>query len=771
MSRFRDLLADGRQRALLQATAVFAASSWVVLQVLDVLINNGIVPTWVFRGALILLLVGLPVVLVTSFVQASRAAPASEGGSREPTGQPAHGGPSPGGEVSSADGVESARESPAHQRLFTWRNAVLGGVGAFTLLGFASVGYMGLRAMGVGPFGTLLAKGLIEEGAQVVVADFGDGGGDGEMAGVVKRALLIDLMQSPLLRVLDGAELREPLARMQVADGAPVTAEVATQLAQREAYALVIAGDIAPLGTGWLLTASIHGGDGFERLAGFRETARDDGELVDAVERLSRSIRDRVGESLRSVRTGPPLAQVTTASLPALRAYTRGVQAEAVGDTRTALAEFERAVTLDSTFAMAHRKISVALGNLGERPADMRQAARRAWELSERLPPRERHLATGYYHQRYSGDVEAALRAFESALMLDSSDVAVRNNLAVTYRFVGRHEDAVRHFSAAVQQQNNWVLWYNLAFERHLMGDIVGALATLDSATAALPGWNRAHRFRALFQASAGDLEGADASLSALEAVASTALERTEARQLRYALAANRGRVAEAEQALDAPGAELFMADPAYLAVARARLRLLAADTAAAVALAAESVTAAIAGRTDARELDFSALLEVLVEAGALAEARRTMELWDRTFPRSERGIESGVPSDLWSVRMASLAGDHAAAMSALEALLRAAGSGANEIQYALGRVHDAAGRTDLAVAAYEAWLAQPEPLRAWDFLATTFTLRRLAELHEAAGRRAKALEYLARFAERWQDADAELQGRVAAARAALAAM
>src|SRR5690606_22277161 len=63
-------------------------------------------------------------------------------------------------------------------------------------------------------------------------------------------------------------------------------------------------------------------------LVAFRSTARDSTELIDAVDDLSRQVRDRIGEPLKSIRASEPLHAVTTSSLPALRKY---AEAELIG--------------------------------------------------------------------------------------------------------------------------------------------------------------------------------------------------------------------------------------------------------------------------------------------------------------------------------------------------------------------------------------------------------------------------------------------------------
>src|SRR5690606_1287068 len=152
---------------------MFLATAWVVLQVLDVLIQNGMIPAWAFKTAVVLLLIGLPVVLATAFVQEGivRRDPGPSGPGDAPAPGPAaergraagEGAPRGAGHPSGPGaGPPGATERSAVHRLLTWRNAVLGGVAAFALLGMGAAGYMGMRTLGIGSPGTLLAQGVLE---------------------------------------------------------------------------------------------------------------------------------------------------------------------------------------------------------------------------------------------------------------------------------------------------------------------------------------------------------------------------------------------------------------------------------------------------------------------------------------------------------------------------------------------------------------------------------------------------------------------------------
>ena len=54
---------------LWKVLGVYAAGSWVVLQVVDLLADNVGLPSWVFTFALTLLIIGLPIVGATAYLQ------------------------------------------------------------------------------------------------------------------------------------------------------------------------------------------------------------------------------------------------------------------------------------------------------------------------------------------------------------------------------------------------------------------------------------------------------------------------------------------------------------------------------------------------------------------------------------------------------------------------------------------------------------------------------------------------------------------------------
>jgi len=122
MSRLRQLIGEVHRRSLWQVLLIYVGASWAVLQVVDTLAGALQLPDWLEPVAMVLLIVGLPIVLATAFVQ--------EGG--------------PGGDRAEPAVATDSRQSDggAVGSLFTWRNAIAGGVLAFAAWGVVAAAWI-----------------------------------------------------------------------------------------------------------------------------------------------------------------------------------------------------------------------------------------------------------------------------------------------------------------------------------------------------------------------------------------------------------------------------------------------------------------------------------------------------------------------------------------------------------------------------------------------------------------------------------------------------
>lgn len=424
-------------RGMLRRALWWYAGSLVAVLVLAQAAVVGIgLPDWVLPGAAIVMLLGLPVILFTGYVQsvAHRTLTATPG-SR--TGQ-------------NTMASLALRASPH----LSWNRTARGGIYALSMFIVAVGVFMLLRAAGVGPFGSMLAAGQLGSTDQLLLADFRVVGGDSSLGATISEAVRSNISQSKVIRLLSPAAVSEALQRMRRGPGERLTLPLARELALRDGIPAVIDGEIVGVGGGFLVTIRLVTADSGLELAGFRKAAGRVTDLIPVVDALSLKLRGRIGESLKDVRASTPLAQATTSSLPALKKFSEAQRKTATADFRGAIDLLTEAIALDSNFALAHRNLAEALNNAGRDPARADAAIARAFALSERLPERERWIVTGEYYRasvgpsrslRYARDRKRAQEAYAQAFALgDRSNTNSFSNILVDRREYGRADSITR---------------------------------------------------------------------------------------------------------------------------------------------------------------------------------------------------------------------------------------------------------------------------------------------------------------------------------------
>ncbi len=421
MSGFKQLIHEIHRRSLWQVLGIYAVASWIVLQVVDVIGNNFGLREWAAPAALVLLLLGLPVVLATAFVQEGVTTNTPEAESQSLTDV---------GEVPPPPPPDAS----GRHRLFTWRNALVGGGLAFALLGVATAGYLFMRTAGIGPAGTLVAAGVLDERDRIIVAELSSGSGDEALARTLTEALRTDLAQSPVVTLLSADQVSDALQRMRLAPDSRLDLALARELATREGIKAVIGGQVNAAGSGYVLTAQVLSAADGGVLVSRRESAASENEVIDAIDRLSKGIRERLGESLKSVRSSPPLARMTTGSLDALEKFQEGDRRLQLGDRDGGLELLYEAVAIDTAFAAAWRRIATELGNPGN-PADVRareiEAATKGYVHQDRLTEFEQVRAEAIYHRSVTGDQDRELAVYERGVADWPESTSLLNNLAV----------------------------------------------------------------------------------------------------------------------------------------------------------------------------------------------------------------------------------------------------------------------------------------------------------------------------------------------------
>ena len=285
----------------------------------------------------------------------------------------------------------------------------------------------------------------------VLIADFANTTGDDVFDGTLRHAMAVQLGQSPYLNVFPEERVRETLRYMGKPPDAPVTRELAREIAQRQGVKALLAGSIAGLGRHYVINLEAINaatGESFLREqieAESREKVL--GRLGEAAARL----RERLGESVASIeKFAAPIEQATTPSLEAFKAYDLGRQKHFSGRYFEAIPLYRRAVELDPSFAIAYAALAISYGTAREDDLAA-QFAERAFALRERVTERERFYISARYYVDVLGDGDRAIEVLELWKQTYPRDFVPRTNLGARYSAIGQHERALADAQEALR--------------------------------------------------------------------------------------------------------------------------------------------------------------------------------------------------------------------------------------------------------------------------------------------------------------------------------
>jgi eukaryotic-like serine/threonine-protein kinase len=764
---------------LRKALAIYAAAFIAVAILAKAAIVGIGLPDWVFPGSLILMALGLPVILWTGYVQRVTR--------RAVTATPTF---TPGGTPSAIQGTMATIALRAAPHV-SWYRTARGGAYALGVFVLSIAGFMSLRAMGVGAFGSLVASGKLKSKEPLLITDFRVTNADTSLGRVVSDAVRAGLSQSSVLSLMSTGAIGQALQLMEKPPLSRVDLALARQVAQRAGAKAIVDGDITGVGSGYIVVLRLVTADSGTELWSSRETGDGPKGLIDATDRLTRDLRGKAGESLKSVQEAAPLAEVTTTSLDALRKYSEGARYhDVLADWPNAIAKFREAVAIDSNFAMAWRKLGAALGNGGHPASEANAALEQAHRHRDHLSPGERDYEEAYYYVQGPGhDRAKGVALYEGLVRRGDATAAV--NLALVYLTRRQQELAESTYAKATGAGAARALaMYEVTWPQMNLGRWAQAESSAAAAERTFPNNSTAPIVRAYLLYHAGALDSLQRYLDALRHSPRTDL-RPQASFEAGNLALVQGRLKRGLSLLSESTAE---------AAAVGNVSNIVADTANAIRIelatlgesprAVDRLDATLTGKPlKGLALDdrpYFSVARTFARLGHPERARAVLAEYDRDVRDStyRRTHEPELHVALGEIALAENRPSEAVSEFRKGDMLPDGTSTACAVCLPanLARAFDAAHQSDSAIANYEKFLSTPYGERLDAPLFDTFSdqvdpvylagvHRRLGELYEARGDTAKAGAQYRAFVEQWKNAEPELQPRVAEVRKRLEAL
>jgi DNA-binding winged helix-turn-helix (wHTH) protein/tetratricopeptide (TPR) repeat protein len=289
----------------------------------------------------------------------------------------------------------------------------------------------------------------------LVLADFANSTGDAVFDGTLRQGLAVQLEQSPFLSLTSDDRIKQSLRMMGQPGDARLTAEIAAEVCQRTGSAAVIDGSIANLGNQYVLGLKAVNCRTGDALAEEQATVSGKERVLEALSSAAAKLRAKLGETLSTVQKyDTPLEQATTPSLEALQSYSLGREAMAGSAFAAALPFFERAIRLDSNFAMAYARLGRSYKNLDETKLGT-DNLQKAYDLRERLSDREKLYIESHYYEDVTGDLEKARQVYELWSQIYPRDWTPRSDLGFIYRDLGQYDQALEAIRESVRLDPN----------------------------------------------------------------------------------------------------------------------------------------------------------------------------------------------------------------------------------------------------------------------------------------------------------------------------
>jgi tetratricopeptide (TPR) repeat protein/predicted Ser/Thr protein kinase len=247
----------------------------------------------------------------------------------------------------------------------------------------------------------------------IVLADFANSTGDPVFDDTLKTALSVALRQSPFLNVLSDDRVGATLKLMTRPANTPLTPEVTREVCQRAQSKVYIAGSIATLGSEYVLGLKAVSCQSEDTLVQEQVTAASKEKVLDSLGDAASKLRGELGESLTTVQKfDVPLAEATTPSLEALKAYSLGEKARSEKGSTASLSYFQRAIQLDPNFAMGYNAVGFDYTSLGELERS-RDYFTKAFQLREHASEREKLGITANYYLLLTGELDKAAQTYQ----------------------------------------------------------------------------------------------------------------------------------------------------------------------------------------------------------------------------------------------------------------------------------------------------------------------------------------------------------------------
>jgi eukaryotic-like serine/threonine-protein kinase len=310
---------------------------------------------------------------------------------------------------------------------------------------------------------------VLTERDTVVLADFANTTGDPVFDETLRQGLAVQLEQSPFLSLISDERIQQVLKLMAKPADTRLTPQISREICERTASAAVLDGSIASLGSQYVLTLRAKDCRSGDVLDEEQVQAARKEDVLNVLSQIASRFRARVGESLSTVKShDTPLAEATTPSLEALKAYSAGWQASFSSGSAASVPFLKRAIEIDPNFASAYATLGRMYGDIGETVLSAENTSE-AYRLRDRASDQEKFFISLTYHLQVTGNLEKAQQT--CALWMQTYPRAWEPHGLLAggiYAALGEYEKLIEEAKIAIGRDPGFSIGYSLLADGYM---------------------------------------------------------------------------------------------------------------------------------------------------------------------------------------------------------------------------------------------------------------------------------------------------------------
>ena len=359
------------------------------------------------------------------------------------------------------DGAAKIVERASIQQKAVPSLAALSGIGRHWALPFVITG--AALALLVGGYFYFRRPPKLTDKDTIVLGDFANSTGDPVFDDTLRQGLAVQLEQSPFLSLISDERIQQMLKLMAKPADTRLTPEVSGEICERTASAAVLDGSIASLGSQYVLMLRAKDCRTGNVLYEEQVQAARKEDVLNALSQIARKFRTRVGESLSTVKShDTPLAEATTPSLEALKAYSAGWQVALSSGSAAAVPFLQRAIEIDPGFASAYATLGRMYGDIGESALSAMNTSK-AYQMRDRASDQENFFISLTYDLQVTGDLEKAQQTCDLWIQAYPRSWLPHGLLSgAIYPELGQYEQSVEEAKIAIGIDPDFSIGYSI---------------------------------------------------------------------------------------------------------------------------------------------------------------------------------------------------------------------------------------------------------------------------------------------------------------------